>query len=308
MAASAIPKVYRKLVAVSLSNRFREAVKIQTVETPDPGPEELLVRTRYVGINASDINWTAGRYIPGVQPPLDTGFEGAGLVQRVGEKCQGFSPGDAVAFMHNGAFGEYLILPARRAIPIPRLDAGFVSLIVSGPTASISLERVGDLKAGETVLVTAAAGGTGQFAVQMAKLAGCHVIGTCSSEEKAAFLRQLGCDRPVNYKKENLKAVLKQEYPKGVDVTYESVGGEMFNTAVKNVAIGGRLIIIGYITHYQDSTFVARPTVPIPQILLQVSIYGCTVAVLLVSFTTMSRGFATEVIKLHRSTDLCILP
>lgn len=103
--------------------------------------------------------------------------------------------------MHGGAFSEYLILPERLAIPIPNLDPGFVPLIVSGMTASISLEKVGELKSGEKVLITAAAGGTGQFAVQLAKLAGCHVIGTCSTDEKVAFLKTLGCDRPINYKK-----------------------------------------------------------------------------------------------------------
>ena len=121
------------------------------------------------------------------------------------------------------------------------------------------------------VLVTAAAGGTGQFAVQLAKLAGCHVIGTCSTDDKVAFLRRIGCDRPINYKKEDVKAVLKEEYPDGVDVVYEGVGGDLFNTCVKNLSIGGRLIIIGFIASYQQSTFSSRITVPLHQILLSKS-------------------------------------
>ena len=135
-------------------------------------------------------------------------------------------------------------------------------------TASISLEKYGNLKPGSKVLVTAAAGGTGQFAVQLAKLAGCHVIGTCSKEEKVEMLQKLGCDRPINYKTEDFKSVLKTEYPKGVDVVYESVGGEVFNTCVKNLAVGGRLILIGFITSYQDYNFALRPTLPLYQILL----------------------------------------
>ena len=229
------------------------------------------MRMRYVGINASDINWTAGKYIPGIRPPFDTGFEGAGHVCQVGEKCSNFKPGDAVSFMQNGAFGEYLVLPAKRAVRLPRLDAGFIPLMVSGATASISLEKMGELKKGETVLVTAAAGGTGQFAVQLAKLAGCHVVGTCSTDEKVDFLRKLGCDRPINYKRENLKSVLKEEYANNLDVVYECVGGEVFNSALKNLAIGGRLIVIGFISSYQDSTFASRPTLPIHQILLSKS-------------------------------------
>ena len=271
MAAQRLPGVSRRLVAVSLGNRFREVVQVKTAEIPKPGPNEVLVRTRYVGINASDINWTAGRYIPGVTPPFDTGFEGAGQVAQVGENCRNVKPGDSVAFMRNGAFGEYLILPAAYALPIPRLDPCFVPLMVSGMTASISLEKVGEVKSGENVLVTAAAGGTGQFAVQLAKLAGCHVIGTCSTDEKVEFLKSIGCDRPINYKKEDLKSVLKSEYPNGVDVVYESVGGEIFNTCVKNLAVNGRLIIIGFITSYQQSTFGARPTLPLYQILLSKS-------------------------------------
>ena len=268
---AAVPKAYRKLVAVSLSNRFRDVVQVKTVETPRPGPGELLVRTRYVGINASDINWTAGRYIPNIQPPFDTGFEGVGEVAQVGQDCANFRPGDAVSFMKAGSFSEYLILPAKHTFPIPRLDPGYVPLIVSGLTASISLEKVGEMKTGEKVLVTAAAGGTGQFAVQLAKLAGCHVIGTCSTDEKVEFLKKIGCDRPINYKKEDLKSVLKREYPSGINLCYECVGGDVFNTCVKNLAVGGRVIIIGFITSYQESTFAPRPTLPLYQILLSKS-------------------------------------
>ena len=106
MAASTVPKLTRKLVGISISHRFREAVQIQTVDTPSPGPEELLIRSRYVGINASDINWTAGRYAPRLQPPFDTGLEGLGEVVQTGENCEGFQPGDAVSYMYSGALNN----------------------------------------------------------------------------------------------------------------------------------------------------------------------------------------------------------
>ena len=270
-AAFALPQQCRKLVGLSLGTVFREVVQLQTIPTPRAGPHELLVRTSYAGINASDINWTAGRYIPGLQPPFDTGFEGMGQVMEVGRDCKGFQTGDPVLFMHSGSFSEYLTLPYRRATLLPRQDPAYLSLLVSGCTASISLEKVGEIKKGDKVLVTAAAGGTGQFAVQLAKLAGCHVIGTCSTDEKAEFLRSLGCDRPINYKKENVKAVLSEEYPRGVDVVYEGVGGEIFNTCVKNLAPKGRLVIIGFIESYKSSNFSARPTLPLHRILLSKS-------------------------------------
>jgi prostaglandin reductase 3 len=125
------------------------------------------------------------------------------------------------------AFGEYQLLNEKLCIPVPYASPEILPVMVSGLTASIALEQCGNLKIGKTVLVTAglfflkiyflAAGATGQFAVQFAKLAGCHVIGTCSSESKVKFLKSLGVDRAINYKKENLKNVLKKEYPKGLE-------------------------------------------------------------------------------------------
>lgn len=127
-------------------------------------------------------------------------------------------------------------------------------LIVSGLTASLSLEHVGRMTSGETVLVTAAAGATGSFAVQLAKLNKNHVIGTCSSDEKVEFLKNIGCDRVVNYRSEDLNKVLKKEYPKGVDLVYECVGGEMYETCVQNLALKGRIIVIGMISGYEDQS------------------------------------------------------
>ena len=262
---------YKKLVAVSLSTKFREVVKVQTASVPSPGPGELLVRCRYAGINASDINWTAGRYFDGASPPIDAGFEGLGTVVETGADCSPYKPGDVVCYvmLTGGAFAEYGIVPANLAFPVPKCDPLYVGFLGSAPTASISLEKVGEMKEGETVLVTAAAGGTGQFAVQLAKLAGCHVIGTCSTDKKVEFLRGLGCDRPINYKKEDLDAILKKEYPKGVDLVYESVGGEMFNTCAKNLAVNGRLMIIGIMSSYQSGDFAFAPGITLNQILLQ---------------------------------------
>lgn len=269
--AAVIPKLQKKLVAVSLSQKFQEAVRLQSAEVPTPGRGQLLVRNKYAGINASDINWTAGRYQPGLQPPFDTGMEGMGSVVSVGEKCGSYKPGDKVCYMRPGAFGEYALVQARTVLPVPKLDPSFLSFLISGSTASIALEKVGEIRKGEKVLVTAAAGGTGQFAVQLAKLAGCHVIGTCSTDEKVQLLKSLGCDRPINYKKENLHEVLKKEYPKGVDVVYESVGGDTFSTCVKNLAMCGKLVLIGFITNYQTSSFSSRPNFPLYSILLSKS-------------------------------------
>jgi len=88
--------------------------------------------------------------------------------------------------------------------------------------------------------------------VQLAKIAGNHVIGTCSSDEKVEFLKKLGCDRVINYKKEDLNAVLRKEYPSGIDIVYESVGGDTYEVCVNNLAVYGRLIIIGMVSGYES--------------------------------------------------------
>ncbi|XP_030638675.1 prostaglandin reductase 3 isoform X2 [Chanos chanos] len=211
--------------------------------------------TRYVGINASDINYSAGRYDPTVKPPFDAGFEGIGEVVGLGLSASSrYTVGDKVAYFGDGAFAEYTVVPVKKALPVPAVKPEYLTLLVSGATAHVALQRLGDLAKGETVLVTAAAGGTGQFAVQFAKMAGCHVVGTCSSDEKAGFLKTIGCDRPINYKSEDLAATLRKEYPRGIDVVYESVGGSTFDSAVNNLAVKGRLIVIGFISGYQTAT------------------------------------------------------
>ncbi|XP_031731928.1 prostaglandin reductase 3 [Anarrhichthys ocellatus] len=252
---SSIPSSMKKLVVNKLSPNFREAVSVQTVAVPTPGDADLLVRNRFAGVNASDINYAAGRYDPSVKPPFDVGFEGIGEVVGLGLSASSrYTVGDAVAYFGSGAFAEYTVVPAKESMPVPAVRPEFLTLLVSGATAYIALKRLGDLAKGETVLVTAAAGGTGQFAVQFAKQAGCHVIGTCSSDEKAGFLKSIGCDRPINYTTEDLAKTLRKEYPQGVNVVYESVGGSVLEVAVNSLANKGRLIVIGFISGYQTAS------------------------------------------------------
>ncbi|MEL6703840.1 MAG: zinc-binding dehydrogenase [Bacteroidota bacterium] len=243
----------RKLVAATLTPQFREAAVLVEEPLREPGPGEVLIRNSVAGVNASDVNVAAGRYTPGAVPPVDLGFEAAGEVIAVGEGVEHLAVGDfAATSLLGGGFRTHQLAKAKLAIPVPAATPEVLSILVSGLTASIALETQGALKPGETVLVTAAAGGTGQYAVQLAKRAGCRVLGTCSTDAKVDLLRTLGCDRPINYKTENLKAVLKKEAPKGLDVVYESVGGRMFDTALRALAVHGRLISIGFIGEYVD--------------------------------------------------------
>ncbi|GBM56789.1 Prostaglandin reductase 3 [Araneus ventricosus] len=143
-------------------------------------------------------------------------------------------------------------IPVDEVYLIPELNPEYIVLLVSGATASIGLDKSARITAGEKVLITAAAGGAGHIAVQWAKAAGCYVIGTCSTEEKEKVLKELGCDRVINYKKEDLAEVLRKEYQSGIDVIWETIGGQVFETCIKNIANRGRIVIVGGISSYKS--------------------------------------------------------
>lgn len=248
-----LPSQYQKLTATQYSKNFRQAVQLQTVSQDMPTGEDILIKNKYAGVNAADVMMAAGQYLLPTPLPCDMGAEAVGEIVAIGDAVTGLAVGDTVLTNAIGCgYREYYTTNYRRAVQIPAATPEIMSLSIGGLTASIALNVTGEMKAGETVLVTAAAGGTGQFAVQLAKLAGCTVIGTCSSDEKADLLRSWGCDRPVNYKTENLRDVLKKEFPKGVDVVFESVGGELFDIGVDHLARFGRLITLGFITEYKE--------------------------------------------------------
>eukprot|EP00759_Apiculatamorpha_spiralis_P045703 PhF_6_TR4248/c0_g1_i1/m.5745/K07119/K07119; uncharacterized protein len=258
---SPLPKSFRKIVVNKLSTDFRACTEIVTTPMPTAlRPGRILVRNYVVGINASDINYTAGVYKPGVKPPFDCGFEALGVVVATADDVKQINIGDAVVSMTYSAFSEYQELPVFSAVKVPSMKKEYITLMSSAMTASLALESIGKIQPGSNVLVTAAAGGTGQFAVQLAKhVYNCKVFGTCSSDDKSQFLRSLGCDRPINYKKENLGEVLKKEAPNGIHVVYESVGGDMLETALDSLAVRGRLIVIGSITGYQGGNWQSKP-------------------------------------------------
>jgi NADPH:quinone reductase-like Zn-dependent oxidoreductase/short-subunit dehydrogenase involved in D-alanine esterification of teichoic acids len=271
---SPVPDAYRRVVVHRLTSDFAAATRIVSAPTPAPKRGEVLIERRWTGVNASDVNFTAGRYFGGAKKaaallPFDAGFESVGVVAALGpgvaDAHPELTPGQPVATTTYGGFSEYAVAPAKLVVPVPEASPAAVALLTSGLTASIAMEQLGGVSAfankrggaapstpekRRTVLVTAAAGGTGQIAVQLAKLAGHHVVATCGGEEKARMLAGLGVDRVVNYKKESLKRVLRSEYKRGVDLAYESVGGEMFETAVDALAPHGVLIVIGMMSQY----------------------------------------------------------
>ncbi|CAL5218387.1 g58 [Coccomyxa viridis] len=314
-ASGSVPSKRSKLQVHRLSSDFRAATRVVSEPLPAPNaipPGHVLVRRAYAGINASDINYTAGRYfgspeIAAKRLPFDAGFESVGAVAATGPDVSGLRVGQPVAELAYGAFSEWAVVPARHALPVPVLAPEIVALLTSGLTASIGLQEAGRMRSGETVLVTAAAGGVGQFVVQLAKQAGNTVIATCGSDDKASLLRRLGADRIINYRKESLKEVLKKEYPKGIDLIWESVGGDMFMTCTRALAQGGRLIVIGMMSQYSDGWGASQVAPGLPEMLLWKS--ATLVGFFLLHYAPLYKKHLQKLVagwqsgKLHVSTD-----
>ena len=262
---------YKKIQVVTLSSDFARATEIVEAPLREPKDDEVLVKNHFSGINATDINISAGRYFTDGKVPYDVGFEGLGIVQSIGSKVNDsiadeklkLKVGQPVLYLGSSGFAEYIYANAPQLIPVPELNPKYLSILVNGLTASIGLDKAGHIKAGEKVLITAAAGGTGQICVQWAKSKGCHVIGTTSSEEKANYLKSLGCDEIINYKEKNLSKELATLHPEGVDVIWETIGGQTFVDLVDNLAIHGRILVVGGITGYKETGF---PKVSIPEL------------------------------------------
>ncbi|EEY66359.1 alcohol dehydrogenase, putative [Phytophthora infestans T30-4] len=241
---------FRRVQVHTWSTNFRKATKIEVdQELPKPSAGNVVVKNHFLGINATDINITNGGY-GRTSLPINCGLEGVGVVESVAEGVTDVSVGETVAYQHLGAFAEYTEVPTAKIVKTPELSPSVIPLTVCGVSASLALEKAGEMKSNETVFVSAAAGATGQFVAQLAKLAGNHVIGACSSDEKVEYLKSLGVDRPINYKKEDLNEVLKKEYPAGINLAFESVGGELFKAVLDNIAIFGRIIVFGNVSHY----------------------------------------------------------
>lgn len=257
---------YKKLVAKQFSSDFQSAIAIEELPIPTPNSGEILIRNKFAGINAGFDTLLCQGTIPYVKltPPFDLGVEAVGEVVAIGDAVEEFKVGDAVATTRRGGgYREYQLIPASLAFKVAEPIPEILTLMPTGISALVALEQAGEMQSQETVLVTAAAGGTGHIAVQLAKLAGNHVIGTCGSAAKAQLLQKLGCDRIIHYHQEDLNSVLSQEYPNGVNLVFDCVGGTVFDTCLEHLAVRGRLVSVGFISEY------AR----VPQIVPQPRIY-----------------------------------
>lgn len=220
-----------------------------TLPVPTPGPGEALVRVHAAALNFFDILMIQGRYQVRPPFPYTPGCEMAGEVVAVGEGSD-FQPGDRVASQPKwGAFGEYVLVENAQTNRVPAdVDLRLAATVpVVYPTAHVTLGRRAALQAGEFLLVTAGAGGVGLAAVQIGRAWGARVIALAGSEEKCAVCREHGAELALNYRDAGwVDAVLAHTGGLGCNVVYDSVGGDVFNTALKAIAFEGRAMIVGF--------------------------------------------------------------
>lgn len=226
-----------------------EVLKIEDVAVGNPGPGEVRVRHGAVGCNFADTYFRSG-YYP-VPLPNGMGVEAAGTIEAVGEGVTGWSVGDRVSYNGSplGAYSSERVMPAAPLFKLPD-TVSFEQAAAStmrGLSATYWLARTNPwLKSGDTILLHAAAGGVGLLAVQLAKLMGLRVIGTVSTEEKAAKARAFGCDEIILYRNEDVAARVKELTDgEGVSTVFDSVGKDTFEGSLKSLKRRGVLVGCG---------------------------------------------------------------
>lgn len=223
-----------------------EALTLDEIEKPQVKAGEVLIKVAAAGINYADTRMRAGNYLIRPELPFTLGFEAAGTIEEIGAEVSNLHVGQRVlTWLSGGGYAEFVATEASSVIPIPD-ELGFgeaTALLVQGLTA---LGLLNETRAGQTILIHAAAGGVGTLLVQLAKHKGLKVIGTASSEQKLELVTKLGADAAVNYTKSDwTDEVLRATDGKGADWIIEMVGGEMVGQNLKVLAKNGTMWIYG---------------------------------------------------------------
>jgi NADPH2:quinone reductase len=250
-----------------------DAMRLDDVPVPTPGPDQALVRVEAAGVNYIDIYHRTGLYK--VPLPYTLGQEGAGTVEAVGSGVTTVRPGDRVAWTSvPGSYAERVLVPAERLVSVPdgvtlRQAA---AVMLQGLTAEYLVTSTFPLKRGDSCVVHAAAGGVGLLLCQMARRLGARVIGTVSTEEKAALAREAGADEVIRYTEQDFEAEVKRlTQGRGVEVVYDSVGRTTFAKSLNCLARRGLLVLFGQssgpvgpvdlqVLSQKGSLYVTRPT------------------------------------------------
>jgi len=224
-----------------------EVLEAVDLERPAPGPGQILVRHEAIGLNFIDTYQRSGLYP--MRYPAVLGQEGAGVVEALGEGVTRFTPGERVAYNgQGGGYAQFNVVSASRAVALPEGVSAEIAAasLLKGMTTEFLVRRCHSLKASETILVHAAAGGVGSLLVQWAKAIGATVIGTVGSENKAALARELGCDHVVLYRHEDVAARVREiTGGAGVSVAYDAVGKDTFEATLASLGRRGLFVSFG---------------------------------------------------------------
>ena len=225
-----------------------EVLKFETIEIGAPGPEEVLIEHKAIGLNFIDTYHRSGSYP--LDLPSGIGGEASGIIKKIGSKVKDFSVGDSVAYagVPLGSYSSERIYSIKNLVKIPdgiNFDIA-ATLMTKGLTTYYLLYKTYPVSANETILFHAAAGGVGQIFCQWAKSLGCKVIGTVGSDEKIKTAKKNGCDFVINYSKEDFpKKVLEITKGKGVPVVYDGVGKNTFVGSIECLKIRGMMVSFG---------------------------------------------------------------
>jgi NADPH2:quinone reductase len=227
-----------------------DVLRYQDVEVGDPGQGQVRLRHVAVGLNFADTYFRNGTYR--IPLPAGMGVEAAGVVEAIGPGVNNVAVGDEVTytgFVNTlGAYSTERLIPAAPLIKLPqgiRLETA-AAMTMRGLTAAYLLRRIHPFKAGETILLHAAAGGVGLIVSQWAKLLGLNVIGTVSSDEKAEVARAHGCAHTINYSREDVAARVREiTSGVGADVVFDSVGKSTFAASLDSLKRRGLMVCVG---------------------------------------------------------------
>ena len=228
--------------------------RLAEAERPVPADGEVLVRARYISLDAANRAWMQGATY---RSALSSGqvMAGGALAEVVESRAPGFAPGDIV-FADTG-WQEYAALKAGQLTATPKMGPMPHLLSIYGVTglpAYFGLLKCGRPKAGETVVVSAAAGAVGSVVGQIAKIKGCRTVGIAGGAAKCALLtRDLGYDAAVDYKAGNTRRALREACPDGIDVYFDNVGGDVFEACLFNMANHGRIACCGAVSSYDGA-------------------------------------------------------
>ncbi len=226
-----------------------DVLKWEDVEVGEPGPGEVRLRHTAIGLNFVDTYHRTGQFGEIEQLPQVLGVQGSGVIDALGSAVEGLAVGQRVTYTGvRGAYSEARLVPAEKLIALPDdiSDELASAAFLRGLTAEYLLRRLYAVRPGETVLIQAAAGGTGQILVQWAKALGVTVIGTVGSDEKAARVRALGCDHAIVYTREDFAARVSEiTGGVGVPVVYDGVGRDTFMKSLDCLSPMGHAINFG---------------------------------------------------------------